>query len=210
MFENKKLSCFCLISKIITARNQTETLRSKGKQYGVNNLPRKANVCLHCHISSHLSQAAVQQSNCVLSFWKVGNSINIKQTTRLLILKHVSKQFLDWAPRKTLMTIFYQIYLGLDLLHTLFGCGQFSFHGLCIVAAPISLVHASCVLQLELSQERTTTLSLARFILRVWKVVKIVYEQIQVKRWGLSGIREQPKSLVLYFRIFSLKSFLNP
>ena len=119
--------------------------------------------------------------------------------------------FLDWIPRKTLMTIFYQICLGLDLFHTLFDCGQFSsFHGLCIVAAPIPLVHASCVLQLRLSQERTTTLSLARFILHVWKVVKIVYEQIQVKRWGPSGIREQPKSLVLYFWMFSLKSFLNP
>jgi len=66
----------------------------------------------------HLTYLRLQSSKVikhVLRFWKVGNSINIKQTTRLLVLKHVLKQFLRLGSQKNINDFFLQNLFGTGL-----------------------------------------------------------------------------------------------
>lgn len=144
----------------------------------------------------------------VLRFWKVGSSINIKETTRLLILKlvpkHVFRQktintyFLPSLFRTGLIPYTFCLWSAL-LISRAMHRGSSSPTCLCTLPAAVMALPG-----------RAITPSWARFILDAWKVVKAVCERIGGKRWGLSGIREQPESLVLYFWLFSLTGFWNP
>lgn len=67
----------------------------------------------------HLTYLRLQSSKvikCVLSFWKVGNSINIKQTTRLLILEHVPKLIFRLGSQRNMNDYFFPNLFGTGLI----------------------------------------------------------------------------------------------
>lgn len=156
----------------------------------------------------HLTSLRLQTRKvikCVLRFWKVGSSISIKQATRLLMLKLVPKQIFR---QKTI-----NAYFSPNLSRTALIPCTFCLRSAPLISWAVHYGSSSptrlCTLLAAVTAlpGRTISLSLARFILDVWQVVKAVCERIGGKRWGLSGTREQPKSSVLYFWMFSLRGF---
>lgn len=212
MIENKKLPASVWYQRLLQPEIKLKYcgLRESNMEW-ITYLERQVSAFTAVFHLTYLRPQSSKVIKRVLSFWKVGNSINTKLTTRLPLLKRVPKQFFRLGSQKNSNDYFLPNLFGTGLIPHTFWLRSVlltSRAGHCSSSHPT--VHSSRVFQSRFSQERTTPLSSARFILHIWKVVKIVYEQIQVKRWGLSGIREQPKSLVLYFWMFSQKSFLNP